>query len=154
MASQTSNAADNFSDPSRFGAALAETARVWRMRLDQRLRPLGLSQAKWRALLNLARDGEGMTQKALAERLGIEGPSLVGLLDRLAADGWVERLVCPQDRRVRRIYLTAKARSTLEEIEAVATQLRRELFGDIPEEELRRCQEVLRRIRDKAESLE
>ena len=153
MATETEQGTDNFSDLNRFGSALAETARVWRMRLDQRLKPLGLSQAKWRALLSLARDGEGMTQTALAERLGIEGPSLVGLLDRLAADGWIERLVCADDRRVRRIYLTEKARSTLEEIEAVAARLRQELFGDIAEEDLLHCLAVLRRIRDKAESL-
>lgn len=153
MSERRTNTADNFSDLNRFGSALAETARVWRMRLDRRLRPLGLSQAKWRALLNVARDGEGMTQKALAERLGIEGPSLVGLLDRLAADGWIERLVCADDRRVRRIYLTEKARATLEDIEAVATQLREEIFGDIPERELRQCLDVLQRIRDKADSL-
>lgn len=154
MATGTEQGTDNFSDLNRFGSALAETARVWRMRLDQRLKPLGLSQAKWRALLSLARDGEGMTQTALAERLGIEGPSLVGLLDRLAADGWIERLVCADDRRARRVYLTEKARSTLEEIETVATRLRQELFGDIGEEELLHCLQVLRRIRDKAESLE
>ena len=154
MAIDDTRRPDNFSDLNRFGSALAETARVWRMRLDKRLKPLGLSQAKWRALLSLARDGEGMTQTALAERLGIEGPSLVGLLDRLAADGWIERLVCVDDRRARRIYLTEKARSTLEEIEAVATELREEIFGDIPREELLDCLDVLRRIRDKAESLE
>ena len=154
MATGTEQGTDNFSDLNRFGSAVAETARVWRARLDKRLKPLGLSQAKWRALLSLARDGEGMTQTALAERLGIEGPSLVGLLDRLASDGWIERLVCTDDRRVRRIYLTEKARSTLEQIEAVAAGLREELFGDISEEELFHCLQVLRRIRDKAESLE
>ena len=146
-------APDNFSDLSRFGSAVAETSRVLRLRLDERLRPLGLSQAKWRALLSIWRDGEGLTQKALAERLGIEGPSLVGLLDRLAVDGWIERLVCADDRRARRIYLTDKARSTVEEIEAVAAQLRQEILGGIPEQDLYRCLEILRQVRDRAESL-
>lgn len=144
---------DNFSDLARFGSAIAETARVLRLRLDERLRPLGLSQSKWRALLNVWRGGEGLTQKALAERLGIEGPSVVGLLDRLAADGWIERLVCRDDRRVRRIYLTDKARSTVEEIESVAAELRAEILGGIPESELWHCLDVLRRVRDQAERL-
>lgn len=144
---------DNFSDLSRFGSAIAETARVLRLRLDERLQPLGLSQSKWRALLNVWRGGEGLTQKALAERLGVEGPSVVGLLDRLAADGWIERLVCREDRRVRRIYLTEKARSTVEEIESVAAELRGEILGDIPEQDLWQCMDVLRRVRDQAERL-
>ncbi|MFV8836006.1 MarR family transcriptional regulator [Aquisalimonas sp.] len=153
MPDNTDTREDNFSDLSRFGSAIAETARVLRMRLDERLRPLGLSQSKWRALLNVWRSGEGLTQKALTERLGVEGPSVVGLLDRLAADGWIERLVCSDDRRVRRIYLTDKARSTVEEIETVAAELRGEILDDIPEQELWQCLDVLRRVRDQAERL-
>ncbi|SEO80994.1 MarR family transcriptional regulator [Aquisalimonas asiatica] len=153
MSDQANTREDNFSDLSRLGSAIAETARVLRMRLDERLRPLGLSQSKWRALLNVWRSGEGLTQKALTERLGVEGPSVVGLLDRLAADGWIERLVCSDDRRVRRIYLTDKARTTVEEIEAVAAELRGEILDGIPEQELWQCLDVLRRIRDQAERL-
>ncbi|MEJ2380719.1 MAG: MarR family transcriptional regulator, partial [Gammaproteobacteria bacterium] len=37
-----------------FGMILAETALIWRTMLDQRLKPFGLSQAKWRVLLHLA----------------------------------------------------------------------------------------------------
>ena len=73
------------------GALLGETGRAWRYRLDQRLKPLGLSQAKWITLLKLAGAEDGMTQKELAERLGIESPTLARLLDRMAADGWIER---------------------------------------------------------------
>lgn len=144
----------NYQRIDRFGAALAETARVWRMKLDQRLRPLGLSQAKWRTLLNVARGGEGMAQTTLAERIGVEGPTLVGLLDRLARDGWIERRPCSSDRRIRRVYLTPRAQDALQEIEAVAAQLRKELCGGIPEDDLLRCLRVLGQVCEKAETLE
>ena len=68
-------------DPETVGQLLHETARVWRHKLDQRLRPLGLSQAKWRTIAHLAR-GQ-MTQRDLAERLSIEEPTLARLLTRL-----------------------------------------------------------------------
>ena len=61
-------------DPETVGQLLHETARVWRHKLDQRLQPLGLSQAKWRTIAHLAR-GQ-MTQHDLAERLSIEEPTL------------------------------------------------------------------------------
>ncbi|MEX0730218.1 MAG: MarR family transcriptional regulator [Aquisalimonadaceae bacterium] len=138
----------------RLGPALGDTARACRMRLDQRLRPLGLSQAKWQALLQIARGGEGMTQTTLAQRIGVEGPTLVGLLDRLARDGWIERRPCSEDRRVRRIHLTAQAHEALQEIEAAAAQLRKELFGGIPEGDLLQCLQVLQRIRERAEALQ
>ncbi len=136
-----------------FGNAIQETARALRFKLDQRLRPLGLSQAKWRTILNVSRAGEGITQKELAERLGIEGPTLVRILDRLEDDGWVERRGCQADRRTKRIYLRERAQEALKHIEAVAAQLRREVLEGIPEEDVRRCREVLERIKARVETL-
>ena len=70
-----------------FGIVLFSTARAWRTKLDQRLRPLGFSQGKWRTLMNLSRGGDKLTQKEIAERMGIEEPTLAGLLNRLEGDG-------------------------------------------------------------------
>jgi MarR family transcriptional regulator for hemolysin len=135
------------------GMLLGETARIWRTKLDQRLRPLGLSQAKWRVLLhlNLARDE--LTQKALSERLGIEGPSLVRLLDRMEDDDWVERRASASDRRAKTVHLTARAMETLREIKRIATRLRGELLSDISVEELTVVSDVLQRIKLRAEQL-
>lgn len=154
MSDGSSRDRDEYSRVDGFGQALFETARVWRMRLDRRLQPLGLSQAKWRTLLNIARAGEGVTQKVLAERMGVEGPTLVGLLDRLARDEWVERRASEEDRRVRHVYLTPRAREALREIEAVAAELRGELFLGLDERDLLQCLRVLRHIRDRAETLD
>ena len=136
-----------------FGALLYETGRVWRNKLDQRLRPLGLSQAKWVALLQLSKRGDGMTQKELAERIGIEEPTLVGLLDRLTADGWIERREAGHDRRCKTVHLRPKAQAVLTQITRVAAGLRAELLADINEAELHECMEVLRKIKEQAESL-
>ena len=136
-----------------FGILLFDAARVWRLKLDQRLRPLGLSQAKWRAILAVYRAGEGITQKDLALRLGIEGPTLVRLLDRLAADGWIERRDCSQDRRSKRVYLLARARETIRQIDAVAATLRAELLDGVAEEDLKTAFQVLETIRRRADEL-
>ena len=74
-----------------FGLELGLLARWWRSKLDERLRPLGLSQARWTALWHLARGGDGLTQKQLARAVGVEGPSMVRVLDALERDGLVER---------------------------------------------------------------
>ncbi|MBA1149345.1 MarR family transcriptional regulator [Ectothiorhodospiraceae bacterium WFHF3C12] len=137
-----------------FGVVLFEAARAWRQELDRRLRPLGLSQAKWRTIVNIHRAGEGITQKALAERLGIEGPTLVRLLDRLAEDGWIERRECPQDRRSKRVFLLERAKEAMRHIESVAAGLRQDLLGDLPPDELRICFQTLERVRRQAEDLE
>ncbi|HYH21067.1 MAG TPA: MarR family transcriptional regulator [Azospirillum sp.] len=140
----------------RFSAAavlLQDTARAWRLKLDQRLRPLGLSQAKWRTLVLVNRAGDGVTQKHLADLMGIEGPTLVRLLDRLEADGWVERHVCARDRRNRRIHLSAKARDMLVRIESVATGLRTELLSDVNTDDLETFDRVLRQIHTRLDAV-
>lgn len=137
--------------PENLGTLLGETARAWRGRLDQRLKPLGFSQARWLVLLKLARGGDGMVQKELAGRVGIEGATLVGLLDRMARDGWIVRRDCTRDRRSKTVHLTAQARSVLPRIEAVAAELRRELLDGIPAHDLERCMLLLSRIKERAE---
>jgi MarR family transcriptional regulator for hemolysin len=136
------------------GFLLAETARKWRSKLDQRLRPLGLSQAQWVALIHLSRGGEPMVQKELAERIGIEGPTLVRLLDRMARDGWIVRRDSDADRRAKTVHLTDRAVTVIDEIQTIAGQLRRDLLKSIPVGDLETCASVLRRIQAAAEALE
>ena len=136
-----------------FGMLLGETARSWRNRLDQRLRPLGLSQAKWQVLLHLNMVADSLTQKQLSERLGIEAPSLVRLLDRMEADGWIIRCPSPSDRRAKTIHGTDKAAAVIREIKEIAATLRKELLAGIPGEELAVASSVLTRIKDRANTL-
>lgn len=133
-----------------FGMILAETALIWRTKLDQRLKPFGLSQAKWRVLLHLAKGGNGMVQRELAERVGVEGPTLVRLLDRMTADGWLERRDAPHDRRSKTVHLTDKARAVTRRMEAVARKLRHELLAGIPADDLHTCLAVFGQIKRQA----
>jgi MarR family transcriptional regulator for hemolysin len=137
----------------QLGPVLAEAARAWRARLDERLRPLGLSQARWIILLQLSRHGDGVAQKILAGRVGIEGPTLVRLLDRMTEDGWLERRESEQDRRSKTVHLTDKARDVIEEIRKVAATLRTELLAGAAPEELETTLRVLQHIKDKADRL-
>jgi MarR family transcriptional regulator for hemolysin len=133
-------------DPHRFAMQLAQLSRSWRAELDRRLVGLGLSQARWLVLLHLSRFEELPTQRELAQSVGVEGPTLARLLDSLEAQGLVTRQAVPEDRRAKKISLSPPAQPLIEKIEAISTQLRKELFAGIDEEELRRCQQVHARI--------
>ena len=137
----------------RLGLRLAEVSRLWRATLDQRLRPHGLSTARWVTLVNLSAHPEGLTQNALAIRGGIRGSTLVRQLDLLEADGWVERRDSPADRRVKKVFLTARARPVLEQISAVGGELRRELVDGLDEAELRICVALLDRLKARLQAL-
>ena len=122
-------------------------SRRWRQRLDQRLRPLGLSEATWRVLVHLARHDNPPTQGQLARSLGIEGASLVGLLDRLEEEGLLRREVAAGDRRAKVVHLCPAARPLLKKIRALARGLREELLRDIPADDLQVTQRALLTLR-------
>ena len=130
----------------QIGVAIAQIARRWRARLDQRIAPFGLTEARWLVLLSLARRGDGVKQKDLAARLAIEAPTLVRTLDWLQRQGFVERRAVPTDRRAKTIHLTDKARPLLLRIEAEAAAVRAEILADIPEQDLAACLAVLGRV--------
>ncbi|MEY2485235.1 MAG: MarR family transcriptional regulator, transcriptional regulator for hemolysin [Verrucomicrobiota bacterium] len=141
-------------DSETFGPLLHGTARAWRLKLDQRLKPMGLSQAKWRTLLHLSLADGALTQSEIASRLGVEEPTLVNLLHRLERAGWVARKTAPHDRRCKTVHLRNRAQSAIEQINATAADLRNELLSEIPPADLRRCMEVLERITNKAEKVD
>ncbi|HET9418112.1 MAG TPA: MarR family transcriptional regulator [Chthoniobacterales bacterium] len=138
-------------DPEIFGPLLHGTARAWRLKLDERLKPMGLSQAKWRTLLHLSIAPEALTQTEIAERLGIEEPTLVTLLHRLEREGWVKRANAAHDRRCKLVLLGRRAQSVISHINAAADELRHELLADVAASELQTCIDVLTRIRARAE---
>jgi MarR family transcriptional regulator, transcriptional regulator for hemolysin len=138
----------------RFGPLLHGVARSWRQKLDQRLKPLGLSQAKWRTLLHLSRAETPPTQSQIAFRLGVEEPTLVNLLHRLERGGWIARRTSSHDRRCKTVHLGSRARQAIEQINDAAVNLREELLSEIPATELSRCMDVLERIKQKAEEVD
>jgi len=140
-------------DIQEFVLLMRTVPRDWRAVLDRRLAPLGLSQAKWQPLLYLLRADGPPTQAEIARHLEIESPTLVRLLDRLEADGWIARKNCPGDRRARRIHLTERAKSVCDEIETAVIEVRRQLLGSVSPEEMAQCIDVLRRVSAAATAL-
>ena len=139
------------SDDETLGPLLHGTARAWRLKLDERLKPMGLSQAKWRTLLHLSLAGDALTQTEIAERLGIEEPSLVTLLHRLESEDWITRRSSLHDRRCKMVFLGRRAQRVISQINAAAEKLRHELLEDISTADLRTCVRVLTQICEKAE---
>jgi len=134
-------------DPHLFGRQIFHVSRAWRAELDRRLSHVGLSQARWQVLLNLARmKGVQPTQRELAQSISIEGPTLARLLDGLEKQGLVKRLAVTEDRRAKRIMLTQEAGPLIEKIETIAEALRKELLSGLDDEEIAICQQVHQRV--------
>ncbi|WP_225772543.1 MarR family transcriptional regulator [Inquilinus sp. Marseille-Q2685] len=108
--------------------------------------PLRAQRGHLAALLHIFRLGEGIRQRDLAESLGIEGASLVRLLDSLESQGLVERREDEADRRAKAIYLTEDGRTLVEGIQGVAAEIRERLLAGIPDEDMMLCLGLLGRI--------
>lgn len=117
------------------GLLIRDVSRLMRRRMELRLKSDGLTRGQWTVLFHLSRF-EGINQTSLADILDLEPISLVRILDRLEAAGWIERRVDPADRRARLLYLCPEACKTIERVWAVGVDVRKEAFaGTSPEEQ-------------------
>jgi len=136
------------------GRLVTRLARIWRRESDQALSDHGLSYATAIPLLVLSRQGENVRQGVLADELGIEGPSLVRLIDLLQAEGLVERREDPTDRRAKTLHLTKAGEAKVDETNRVLRRVRVNLLKDIAPEELAITFETLQRIEQRASRLQ
>ena len=98
-----------------FGFLLKDISRRYVHRFEERARSLGLTLPQCRVLVQLSKR-EGISQAELAELADLEPMTLVRVLDRMEADGWLERRSDPADRRTRCLYLTAAGRPLVADV--------------------------------------
>jgi MarR family transcriptional regulator, transcriptional regulator for hemolysin len=131
---------------SEIGFLISRVSRLLRREADQAFAAHGLSQASAIPLIVLSRLGKSVRQGALADEVGIEGPSLVRLIDLLQAEGLVERREDPTDRRAKMLHLTALGETRADEIDGVLGRVRACYLEGIADEDLAVAYEVLRKI--------
>src|SRR4051812_25393333 len=85
-----------------FADELSKVSRKMRTLFDSRVKTIGLTLARARMLMLLAKK-EGMTQTELADALEVETPTLVRLLDGLEKQEMIERRPVQGDRRANQI---------------------------------------------------
>ena len=127
---------DPASARARFGIRFALLARRWRRALDRHLAEAGLTDATWVPLIHLDETGGGITQKQLAELVGVDGSSLVRVINILAREGLVERRRDASDGRARLISLTPAGRQRVARIRAELTAAEDDLLAGLSEAEM------------------
>ena len=105
-----------------FAFTINDVARMLRTYADYRGAQFGVTRAQWAVLVRLDRF-EGLKQSELAEMLDLQPITLTRLLDRLCDSGLIERRSDPNDRRAKRLFLTAAARPMLEQLGALGEDM-------------------------------
>jgi MarR family transcriptional regulator, transcriptional regulator for hemolysin len=127
----------------RFSDALHSTSRSWRQAVDRRLKYLGVSQASWMTIAMAAKARSPLSQSELADKLGVEGATMVAMIDRLVKAGLVIREASTTDRRVKRVIITSAGLKIYEKVKAEAVALRKELLANTDQKKLLIATELL-----------
>lgn len=125
---------------------LLHTATTAQAHVEARLSPIGLSLPKLLALTALRDAGDSLPLSQLAGRLSCVKSNITQLVDRLEADGFVERQADPNDRRARLASLTAQGRKACRDGSRVQDAAERALLGKLSVTESRQLAALLTKI--------
>lgn len=134
------------------GFLISDASRMLRRIFNERITPLGLTQAQWRALAHLSRN-EGLNQVSLAELLEVQPITVARLIDKLVAAGLVERRPDPNDRRAQRLFLTNQAAPVLDHIWEIADEIYDVVLSGLSPAERSTLDDLLTRIRANTSTL-
>ncbi|NLR95828.1 MarR family transcriptional regulator [Rhizobium sp. P38BS-XIX] len=127
-----------------FTANLLTTGRQWRRVVDVALSSYGISEAAAAPLLWIGRLGGGVRQVAIATYVGIEGPSLVRLIDQLESMDLVVRKDDPTDRRAKGLWLTPEGEKLASRMEDALDELRGNILSNVDRADIEAAIRVLK----------
>ena len=133
-------------------AQLVESSRLLRNYIDHRAKERGTTRAQWIVLFRL-RQNEGLSQVDLADVLELQPISLVRLLDRLVEHGLLERRHDPKDRRANRLFLTAKGKKLVDDLDSLRDAIATDVFHDLPDKTLQTSLDTLREVKERIKAL-
>jgi MarR family transcriptional regulator for hemolysin len=90
-------------------------ARLLRMHLSREAAPVGLTATQVAVVLTLG-GPDRRTMSDLAGRIGIDRPTMTGVVERLVRDGWLDSSPNPADGRSRLVGLTARGLASLPDL--------------------------------------
>lgn len=132
---------------SSIGYWLCTTAHAYERAMNEELSAQGITFRQCQVLAWLALEGE-LSQCELAERMSIEPPTLVRVLDRMERDGLVSRTSCAEDRRRKVIKPLAKARPIWKRIVASAEVVRSRALSGFSKQETATLKKLLAKVRE------
>jgi MarR family transcriptional regulator for hemolysin len=125
---------------------LVLAGRHWRKMARHVASQHGVSEAASSPLIWIDRLGGNVRQNVLAEAVGIEGASLVRLLDELQGSGLITRTPDPTDRRANTVNFTPRGGEVVAEINDALTALRVDVFARVPRKDIETTLRVLAAI--------
>ena len=134
------------------GFWLISSAQAYQRAVNDELAPQGITYRQCQVLCLLSLMGPS-SQADLAQRMEIEPPTLVGILDRMERDGWIRREASTDDRRRKMIHATKNAEPVWNRITAVARRVRTRATKGLTATQLDQLKELLEIVRHNLDAL-
>ena len=128
------------------GFTLAKVCRAHRGNVGELLADVGLHVGQEMVLFELWRE-DGLRGGELAERLGVEPPTVTKMLRRLERCGLVSRSQDPEDARSLRVYLTEEGRSLEEPVVRCWERVEEKSLAGMSADERRTLHRLLTKVR-------
>jgi DNA-binding MarR family transcriptional regulator len=109
------------------------------------LEPLGISPREW-AALNCLDEQHGLSQREVADLLGVDRTTMVALVDELQAKGWVKRHPQPDDRRKNIVSLTRKGRDLMQRGARIIDNCERRFLATLSESDAEQLKNALHAV--------
>ena len=130
----------------RFTRRIFFLGRRWKNLINDGLREIGQSHARWITLTWVSLLDGKANHRELAERIGVELPTLIRLLNRLEAEGLVERCSLNGYGRSKAVRLTEAGRPLLDELNRITRQVQADFLEGVDDAELADCIAVFDRL--------
>jgi len=114
---------------------MIKTDRMHKHLLDSNVSKIGLHRTQHRVLMHIARHGKLLSQKSLAEHIGITPAAITGVLKKLESDGYIQRLQ-GDDNRFNEVKVTELGKRVVEDSFRLFSRLDTSLFEGFSDSEL------------------
>lgn len=104
-------------------------------------------------LLNILDKENGMSQKELAEHIGVKPPSITVMLKKLEQEKYIEKKQDEKDQRVTRIYITESGRKLAKKVTDALQDMEKQAFSNMTELEVALLRRLLLQMKENLKNM-
>lgn len=136
----------------RLGFLVHDVARLRRTVIDEAFKPLQVTRSQAWLMAYISRS-DGLTQSALAEQMNLGKVAVGGLIDRLEKSKMIERRADPTDRRMNKVYVTAKGKDVITSIRRITLLSNKDILEDITTNDVKQMSITLDKLKNNLRSM-
>ncbi len=136
----------------KLGFLLNDLSKMITQIWDTRLKHADLTRSQWRAIGHVSRT-PGITQIDLAEELGVGRMAVTGIINRLEKKKLLIRKPDSTDRRIKKVYCTAKAKKLLPSMQGVGDIVLKDVTANLTDRQLQQLIRALEKMHDTSQDL-